>query len=218
MALLMMLLSFHSSLNGTPLKRGLEEKAVLFSGEDYFTGIFFAQGPVAAVIPMYQKGLKVPSSPNLKTLNPILEGIRKKDARFFDNFLSAIESRNHVKIDRAIQDGGKLLMQVLQSIPEAKLVLDNVDISTAKASSFESSDGEIDYQKLEEYGESLKENILAKSGGDISPNSLISVWIAAVSVAVVVVLIFWGYGPDSGIYANTKSLKREVLVDQIANL
>ncbi len=145
------------------------------SGRDIFQGVYFATGTVAELMPSISNSYSyyaVNEQPNYEfesfsgNMNIILDKIAEKHPNYYQNFKSAIQSRDHLTIRQELAKGSEILFEtsvetfldqneqnILNNIAE------NIDIKP-----YLNSDGSIDRKALE--SDIMKDlNILENSRG-----------------------------------------------------
>lgn len=89
-----------------------------YDGETIFRGIVFGQGPVARLFPeIWPEKLleKVRKDDKVKTVaNNIMNKMKNKEPKYFFEFERAVYSGDHLKVDTALKEGGKLLTKVIE--------------------------------------------------------------------------------------------------------
>jgi SdpC family antimicrobial peptide len=96
------------------------------ASEDYYRGIFLAQGPVASLIPEIRDNLQLDRAKNdplvVRALDEfharLTDRIRATDPTFMDRFAAAMKSHDHYTIDAAIGEGARVMLAAVQSMPE----------------------------------------------------------------------------------------------------
>lgn len=99
--------------------------APALSGEQIFRGVFFGQGPAAALLPELWKGKSVEERAQtpervarVRALqNEVVAQIADKDPAFFERFGATVRAGNHVAVERALQDAARLLRDELLASP-----------------------------------------------------------------------------------------------------
>lgn len=95
---------------------------ISYSGRDIFTGLFFAQGPVASLIPEIGNSFNVDNL-NLQPYqliemqtvqNELLNFIDSENPGFFDSFKSDMTSGDHLIIQDALANAARISMQAAQ--------------------------------------------------------------------------------------------------------
>ena len=101
-----------------------------FNGQQYFEGVVFKAGPVADHIPAIEDHLALKNQLSKKDLKVAMEQfkviealIAQKHPEFFSEFAQAMESKDHITIQAAIQNGYEVAYQaademVRQMFPE----------------------------------------------------------------------------------------------------
>jgi SdpC family antimicrobial peptide len=95
------------------------------SGEDMFRGVFFGQGPAAALLPELWKGKSIEDraqtaerAAQVRALQEeLVARIAEKDPAFFGQFASTVRSGSHVAVERALQQAATLLRGELLASP-----------------------------------------------------------------------------------------------------
>lgn len=93
------------------------------SGEQIFRGIFFGQGPAAALLPEVWQGKSVEDraqtperAAQVRTLqNEIVTRIAQKNPAFFNQFGATVRSGDHLAVERALQEAATLLRDELKA-------------------------------------------------------------------------------------------------------
>ncbi|MFF2886254.1 sporulation delaying protein family toxin [Paenibacillus sp. NPDC057967] len=103
--------------NSTAVANG---KLAIFTGEQLFAGLFFAQGEVAKRLSptLYSKELlAAANTPEaLLAAKDVINKVKTQDAQFFSYFKSAIESKNPLQIQMAFERGGELLISIYKEM------------------------------------------------------------------------------------------------------
>lgn len=100
--------------------------AQILKDEDFYRGIFLAQGPVAYRIPEIRDHLKAyetqqdPRATRIITdfHNRMLDQIRENDATFLSRFAAAMKSQDHFAIDAMLTEGANVTFNAIQNLPE----------------------------------------------------------------------------------------------------
>jgi hypothetical protein len=100
--------------------------ASILKDEDFYRGIFLAQGPVAYRIPAIRDHIKAyenqqdPRAVRIITdfHNRLLDEIRSTDATFLSRFAVAMKSQDHYAIDEMITEGANVTFNAIQNLPE----------------------------------------------------------------------------------------------------
>lgn len=87
-----------------PQASTLSESAVEYSGEQYFSGIFFGVGPVARLLPSAEPPTAAGVRPAV-----LMARIGTENPGFFDDFKEAVTSGDHILVRTAVEDGARLL-------------------------------------------------------------------------------------------------------------
>lgn len=98
----------------------------VFKGEDFYRGIFLAQGPVANRIPEIRDHLKIDQSkvdPKvMRLINDfyarLIDSIREADPTFMDRFGEAMQSGDHFAIEEMIAEGSNVTLKAMHEMPE----------------------------------------------------------------------------------------------------
>lgn len=101
-----------AGLMSTSLGFGQVNQMSQFTGKQYFEGIVFKAGPVADHIPAIEDHLALKNQLSSKDLGEAMSQFREieaiiaeKDPEFFAEFASAMESKDHLEIQSAIERG-----------------------------------------------------------------------------------------------------------------
>jgi hypothetical protein len=155
-----------------------EYKRQSFSGEEYFKGIYFFEGEVADKIQIFstlkQKYVldhDVAVKEGIQKLsNEVMDIIRKEDAGFFSRFDGDIESKDHMRVEKALNDGGQRIKESIVKLfqnnkeyHEAMKLSENIDIEKAIG-----SDGLVDKKKLAK----LYEEFLVKTTNNLESDQV----------------------------------------------
>lgn len=113
-----------------------------YSGREIFTGLFFAQGPVATLIPEIRDNFNIhnvnlsPEQRNEMTnvQDELLDFIEHKHPSFFDSFKSDVTSGDHITIQNALSNAGKISMEAVEQYYKVQFSdkLHNLDPETKK--------------------------------------------------------------------------------------
>lgn len=94
-------------------------------GEAVFRGLVFGEGRIADELPEIWANVDRNADPDKQALADqgkvkLIEALRAADATFFKRFGDAIQSGNHLRIDRALQESAALVKEVTswQSAPK----------------------------------------------------------------------------------------------------
>jgi hypothetical protein len=173
---------------------GVDNSISKYTGKDLYKSVFFAYGDFASKIDTYNGN--VSSLENLSTtqktefeqsVSNLMKSIELSNPNFFNDFKKAISSKNHLKIENAIKDGGEQLYNHLEVLyPNFDKVIDKVkeDYESGKII----TDGKIDKRKLEfnsdEYLSLLNENMITSKSNKAMACSWVLVCVAYFVLAV----------------------------------
>ncbi|MEL6143432.1 MAG: hypothetical protein AAFU67_17645, partial [Bacteroidota bacterium] len=135
-----------------------EESPSIFSGEDYFAGIFMLQGEVVDKISLYDRiSLKEDllshpqAAEQLESLTgQIIQKVNMVAPTYFNELANAIESDNHFAIQEQIRRGAKLYTDAVWSMPEFSdaLKLAAAEVDDIDLADFYREDGTLDHHLL----------------------------------------------------------------------
>ena len=149
-------------------------------GQALYKSIFFSDGKLAQEIKSYDSNVETISNFTTdqkeeyrQNIEKLMDYIDEQSPDFFDNFKSAILSKDHRKIKEAILDGNIQMHEFLKNLyPNINKVYEKMgkDIGSGKIL----TDGELDQSKvesqLENYNELLTDNAMASSEGIVLPS------------------------------------------------
>lgn len=101
------------------------------SGEEVFRGLVFGEGTVAEQFPevwgSFSQHTFTPEQREAHALAKaqLVEGIRQADPMFFDRFGEALQSGDHLRIERAMDESEALVKQAVQERMPSAATLDN---------------------------------------------------------------------------------------------
>jgi len=99
-----------------------------FDGVTVFRGVLLGSGPVADLLPeiwdgelgQYRKFLSNPDETTAALQERIISEIGNRDSTFFERFGNEIQSGDHLRIQRALNEGGSRILEVVTTIdPES---------------------------------------------------------------------------------------------------
>ncbi|HYG00897.1 MAG TPA: hypothetical protein VD927_00570 [Chryseosolibacter sp.] len=201
-----------------------------FTGEELFNGIFFGDGEVSARIPEIASQLDVReilTADETAALNSIRASLtadlKNADPNFFVNFKSAIQSGDHLIIEKALTNASQSLYDAVLSGSLNKTGLTHQELSSKvdeliNVEDLKDASGKVDEKafkdqigKIRMFGgaeETQKEACLA-----VAVAAVLVLAVAAAAAAIV--FIFWvgaKYSPDDG-----SELQEEMIVNSIAS-
>jgi hypothetical protein len=142
-------------------RRERKPPASTVRGEDFYRGIYMAQGPVAERIPEIRDHMVVKQAkqhPRItRLLNEfsarLIKSIQEVDPSFLDRFGAAMQSGDHYAIDQAIAEGSQITVQAIRNLPE---------IATLRAK----------VEQDPKYVDKLIQQVRASSKGEVDENAL----------------------------------------------
>lgn len=110
-------------------------KERVLQGEDFYRGIFLAQGPVAERIPEIREHLQIDKSqhdPQVMRLIDdfharLISTIRSADPSFLPRFGVTMQSGDHFAIDAMIGEGAKKTLEAVRTMPEVVALRANIE-------------------------------------------------------------------------------------------
>lgn len=117
---------FLTSEGGNLLNAQPRRTARVISDADLYRGIFFADGPVADLIPEIRDNLKISNVVNDRTVLRAFRGLHARIIAqiaqtypaFLSSFGQAMRSGDHLRIDRALEDAAVVTIQAISEMPE----------------------------------------------------------------------------------------------------
>lgn len=88
----------------------------VFDGETLFRGLFFGQGPVAALFPEITERLKA-INPTIQTdqfIAQVIARLRQHDRSYFDRLAAGLQSGDHLTIEATMDHASKVFLKALQ--------------------------------------------------------------------------------------------------------
>ena len=191
----LVLLSMVLFTSCTQKEETAEMQNAMLSGQELYKSVFFADGEFATNIKSYESSINAISSLTAnqkkqfdKDVAELLSVIEKDSPDFFDNFKTAMLSKDHREIEKALMDGGEKMFMSLQ------VTNSNVDEVVEKiqadfASGVISTDGKIDQEKLDgqtqEYQDLLNQNMVsAEDEVEALPCTFALTCVLAVALAI----------------------------------
>lgn len=209
------------------------------SGEELYKSIFFATGDFAKNLSTQREQLQVYKSLSEEQkvemnnkLDELSKEILKENPTFFADFKTAITSKDHLKIKRAMEEAAEVTYKTFVKItPEIKILSEQVSQDVQAGVIL--TEGEIDLDKLEqrkpEYERLLKNNMITSNGKpqacSIAAACTIYLAIAihaaaAISAAIVIVLAAAVAVQVELWFSDTETaynvLTFEIMIDEIA--
>jgi len=123
------------SPNNNDLSATLQQSETVYSGEELFKAIFFAQGEFAKNISMYEEAIKQSEEGNkmneklfLERYENFVKEVTEKNPNFFTNFQKDMYSGNPFDVDNALKAGEEQIAENLDVImPEIRTVIQNLE-------------------------------------------------------------------------------------------
>lgn len=166
----------------------------ILKGEDFYRGIFLAQGPLADRIPEIRDHMKIDMSkvdPRVMRLihdfnDRLIDSLAASDPTFMSRFGAAMQSGDHFRIDEMITEGTKATLAAIHEMPEivalrAKIEKDPTYVDTLIESIRAEGNGEVSEEALRQ---AINVAIAGRNIGDPVANTTVVVAIAAVAAVV----------------------------------
>jgi SdpC family antimicrobial peptide len=139
---------------------GRTETVKSYSGEELFRGIFMAEGEVADKLSIFDKmpiRQQLESNDSLRTkykaeLDEIVALIQVNKPNFFGDFEREITSGNVLRVQNAVNNGAKILIQSMMKLPKYEKALEKTGniVSKIDIQEISTPDGKVDMSKLQE--------------------------------------------------------------------
>ncbi len=121
--------------NNNDLSATLQQSETVYSGEELFKAIFFAQGEFAKNISMHEETIKQSEQGNtmneglfLERYENFVKAVIEKNPNFFTNFQKDMYSGNPFVVENALKAGGEQIAENLDVImPEIRNVIQNLE-------------------------------------------------------------------------------------------
>jgi|SRR5699024_2661094 len=100
-----------------PVSAGTNKDMKKYTGQEIFKGIFLAQGKVGEELADRWQGDQVEVNNSKETIeftDRIIEKMDEQEQNYFKNLESAIYSKNHIKTEELIKEGGELFMDLVE--------------------------------------------------------------------------------------------------------
>lgn len=85
-----------------------------YNGRELVVGLFFGQGPVAKLLPELWSDAPPMTDHDRDIMERVLSRIERTSPTFFSEFESAIYSRDHFQIQRALEKAAQLIMKAFE--------------------------------------------------------------------------------------------------------
>lgn len=210
-----------------------------YTGEDMFNATFFAYGPMAAKLSTQSKkneafqALTPEGQADFKArVDQFAALIQQQDPQFFTRFKADIDSRDHIKIRKAVDEGSLLIAQNFERVfPEIAPLVNQVKADVQQEAFV--TNGKLDMSKVEkkqgEYERLLKNNLLSSDGRKMACTLALAcaAYIAlavhsyvALTVVAAVAIMTWKYiaFAEMPYQDQVDPLQLEMMVDELANV
>ncbi|WP_196493868.1 sporulation delaying protein family toxin [Ornithinibacillus caprae] len=192
--LVVMMGSFSSNVLATSVTNTKD-----FNGETIYRGVVFGQGPVAELFPnVFPKEL-VESANNEKSkevIDILIKDIYELDPQYFDELEKAVYSGNHININSSLEKGGELLTKAIEN-------------NQYQIKNIEHND---DGQGL--FYVAVLGAVITTVGG--YSHALVATGAFGITLYAAIYAETTWWGPDSTTTPKDVTLKKEMLVNQLA--
>lgn len=169
----------------------------IYSGEDLYRGIFFAYGEVAGMIPEIRDHLMAPNgvfnSQQKRTIenfqNRVIQSINTVDGGFLSSFGAAMQSGNHIIIDKKLNEAARITVKALSQIPEIQTLREKIKKNPDMLHDVVRELKQ--HQKLERLDDDMIEKAInvfvanSLNGGDIPEEPAASVFVFIIAVGAI---------------------------------
>jgi len=198
-----------------------------FSGEELFNGIFFGQGEVASIIPEINNQAKMIDVLNPEDLSRVQQirlsltnKLKEQNPNFFTDFKNAMQSGQHLKIEKMLKQTSEMLIQGILDLSNVKTSLTPDRLisqigKTINLDEIKANKGKFDQDKLSE--QLNKMQLFDSNSGRAQKADCVAVVVvlvlAVVAAAVAIVFIFWVAAVEA---IGDQLLKQQMIVNSIS--
>ncbi len=201
-----------------------------FSGEELFNGIFFGQGEVATLIPEISNQVNMADVLTTDELEEVANvrqdltaALKVQNPNFFNEFKSAIQSGNHLRIQETLRQTSELIFQGIMDISNVQTSKTKEQIASelgkaVNLDELKTSNGKFDRTKINNQLSKIK--LFSDDDSNMGrAQQATCVAVAAVLVlavaaaAAVIVFIFWIAAEQ---LSAESQLQQEMIVNSIA--